>query len=127
MSDGLHANKGDLSFLLGWFQQYEEDASNGTSRRKLEAGSNATRAVHYFTQTQLAVAIEASDEVHSAQHGLTLRLTLTLANNAPMCESRETSQRPCVEHPALRVALHAHGPTVPGCHAHGHGPGRLLD
>ena len=65
MSDGLHANKGDLSFLLGWFQQYEEDASNGTSRRKLEAGSNATRAVHYFTQTQLAVAIEASGQVHS--------------------------------------------------------------
>ena len=68
MSDGLHANyKGDLSFLHGWFRQYEEDASNGTSRRKLEAGSNqgsnATRAVHYFTETQLAVAIEASDEV----------------------------------------------------------------
>ena len=38
----------------------------GTSRRKLEVGSNSTRAVHYFTQTQLAVAIEAGDEVHSA-------------------------------------------------------------
>ena len=63
MSDGLHANEGDLSFLRGWFQQYEQDASNGTSRRKLEAGSSATRAVHYFTQTQLAVAIEANDEV----------------------------------------------------------------
>lgn len=66
MSGGLYANKGDLSFLLGWFQQYEEDASSGTSRRKLEVGSNSTRAVHYFTQTQLAVAIEAGDEVHSA-------------------------------------------------------------
>ena len=73
MSGVLHANKGDLSFLHRWFQQYEEDASNGTSRRKLEAGSNATRGVHYFTQTQLAVAIEASDEVLiAAQHGLTL-------------------------------------------------------
>ena len=59
MSGGLHANyKGDLSFLRGWFQQYEQDASKSTSRRKLEAGSNATRAVHYFTQTRLAVAIE---------------------------------------------------------------------
>ena len=127
MSGVLHANEGDLSFLRGWFQQYEQDASNGTSRRKLEAGSNATRAVHYFTQTQLAVAIEASDEVLSGPARTNPRLTLTLANNATMCESRETSQRPCVEHPALRVALHAHGPTVPGCHAHGHGPGRLLD
>ena len=62
MSGVLHANEGDLSFLRGWFQQYEQDASNSTSRRKLEAGSSATRVVHYFTLTQLAVAIEASDD-----------------------------------------------------------------
>lgn len=73
MSD---ANKGGLSFLHGWFQQYEKDASNGTSRRKLEAGSNATRAVRYFTQTQLAVAIEASDEVLSGPARTNPRLTL---------------------------------------------------
>ena len=76
MSGVLHANKGDLSFLRGWFQQYEQDASNGTSRRKLEAGSNGTRAVHYFTQTRLAVAIEASDEVLSGPARTNPRLTL---------------------------------------------------
>ena len=76
MSDGVHANEGDLRFLHGWFRQYEEDASNGTSRRKLEAGSSATRAVHYFTQTRLAVAIEASDEVHSGPARTNPRLTL---------------------------------------------------
>ena len=76
MSGVLHANEGDLSFLHGWFQQYEQDASNGTSRRKLEAGSSATRAVHYFTQTQLAVAIEASDEVLSGPARTNPRLTL---------------------------------------------------
>ena len=124
MSD---ANKGGLSFLHGWFQQYEEDASNGTSRRKLEAGSNATRAVHYFFQTQLAVAIEASDEVHSGPARTNPRPTLPLANNAPM--SRETSQPTpmCRASCPPRRATYAHGPTVPGCHAHGHGPGRLLD
>ena len=59
-STGLNTNKGDLNYLSGWFQQYEQDNSN---RRKLEAGSNPTRANHYFVQTQLAVAIEASDDV----------------------------------------------------------------
>ena len=59
-STGLNTNKGDLSYLSGWFQQYNQDSSN---RSKLEAGSNPTRAVHYFIQTQLAVAIEASDDV----------------------------------------------------------------
>ena len=50
-----------LSFLHAWVQQYNpvEATSNGT-RRKLEA---STHAVHYFTQTQLAVAVEAGDDV----------------------------------------------------------------
>ena len=60
-STGLDTNKGDLNYLNGWFQQYNQDSSS--NRRKLEAGSNSTLAVHYFIQTQLAVAIEASDDV----------------------------------------------------------------
>ena len=124
MSD---ANEGGLSFLHGWFQQYEEDASNGTSRRKLEAGSNATRAVHYFTQTQLAVAIEASDEVHSGPARTNPRLTLPLANNAPM--SRETSQPTpmCRASCPPRRTTCARSHRTSGCHARGHGSGRLLD
>ena len=57
---GLNTNTGDLSYLSGWFRQYNQDNLN---RRKLEGGSNPTRAIHYFIQTQLAVAIEASDDV----------------------------------------------------------------
>ena len=56
---GLNTNKGDLSYLSGWFQQYKQD----TLKYEVEAGSNPTRAIHYFIQTQLAVAIEASDDV----------------------------------------------------------------
>ena len=67
-SSGLNTNEGDLSFLHGWFQQYKKDASNGPTRRKLEAGSNSAHAVHYFIQTRFAVAIEASDDVRHAQH-----------------------------------------------------------
>ena len=59
-STGLNTNQGDLNYLSGWFQQYEQDSLN---RRKLEAGSKPTRANHYFIQTQLAVGIEASDDV----------------------------------------------------------------
>ena len=54
-STGLNTNKGDLSYLSGWFQQYNQDSTN-------EAGSTPTSAVHYFIQTQLAVAVEASDD-----------------------------------------------------------------
>ena len=60
-STGLDTNKGDLNYLNGWFQQYNQDSSS--NRRKLEAGSNSTLAVHYLIQTQLAVAVEASDDV----------------------------------------------------------------
>ena len=104
-SSGLNTNKGDLSFLHGWFQQYKKDTSNGTTRRKLEAGSSFTHAVHYFVQTQLAVAIEASDDVRHAQH-------------APF------------ECPALRAHIFTHTRAhvhASDHHAHGQGPGRLLD
>ena len=84
-SSGLNTNKGDLSFLHGWFKQYEKDASNGNTRRKLEAGFNSTHAVHYFIHTNLAVAIEASDDVRDAQH-------------APMSSI----------YPALRAHLYSH-------------------
>ena len=84
-SSGLNTNKGDLSFLHGWFKQYEKDASNGNPRRKLEAGFNSTHAVHYFIHTNLAVAIEASDDVRDAQH-------------APMSSI----------YPALRAHLYSH-------------------
>lgn len=52
-----------LSFLQGWVHQY--DSSNGTSfRRKLEANSmNSIHALHFFTETQLAVAVSTSDDV----------------------------------------------------------------
>ena len=60
-STSTSASEDKLSFLHAWVQQYNpvEATSNGT-RRKLEA---STHAVHYFTQTQLAVAVEAGDDV----------------------------------------------------------------
>ena len=86
---GLNTNTGDLSYLSGWFRQYNQDNLN----RKLEAGSNPTRAIHYFIQTQFAVAVEASDDVrHSPQHGLTLI---------------PTTQGPCRAHPVLCACLTA--------------------
>ena len=97
-----------LRLLEGWVQQYinPEDTSNGTTRRKLEANSKSTHAMHYFTQTRLAVAIEADKKVRHAP-----------------------STRPHVEHPALRVATMLTNPhtNAPGRHAHGQRPGRLLD
>ena len=96
-----------LSYLQGWVHQYApEDPSNGTPRRKLEANSKSTHAMHYFTQTRLAVAIEADKKVRHAP-----------------------STRPHVEHPALRVATMLTDPhtNAPGRHAHGQRPGRLLD
>ena len=104
-SSGLNTNEGDLSFLHGWFQQYEKDTSNDPTRRKLEAGSNSAHAVHYFIQTRFAVAIEASDDVRHAQH-------------APF------------ECPALRAHIFTHTRAhvhASDHHAHGQGPGRLLD
>ena len=76
-STGLNTNKGDLGYLSGWFQQYSQDSSN---RRKLEAGSNSTRAVHYFIQTQLAVAVEASDDVRQPN-------PLILTTRGPPCRA----------------------------------------
>ena len=62
----LDTKEDKLSFLQGWVHQYEpEDNSNGTTRRKLEANSNATHAVHFFTETQFAIAVEAGDEAIS--------------------------------------------------------------
>ena len=57
-----NAHRRDLGFLNRWFRQYNP----GSDRR------NPTRAVHYFTHTQFAVAIEASNNVRIAQHGPTL-------------------------------------------------------
>ena len=92
-STGLNTNKGDLGYLSGWFQQYSQDSSN---RRKLEAGSNSTRAVHYFIQTQLAVAVEASDDVRGSP-------TLSHPNH--------TRGPPCRAHAVLCAYL-----TVPRSH-----------
>ena len=92
-SHGLNTNKGDLGYLSGWFQQYSQDSSN---RRKLEAGSNSTRAVHYFIQTQLAVAVEASDDVRGSP-------TLSHPNH--------TRGPPCRAHAVLCAYL-----TVPRSH-----------
>ena len=102
-SAGLNTNKGDLSFLHGWFRQYtRKNTSNGTTRRKLEAGSNSAHAVHYFMQTQLAVAIEAGDDVRHAQH-------------APKSSTWPSASR-----------LYSRSHTAPGRHEHGQGPGCLL-
>ena len=49
------AHRRDLGFLNRWFRQYNP----GSDRR------NPTRAIHYFTHTQFAVAIEASNNVRS--------------------------------------------------------------
>ena len=62
-------NKDKLSVIKGWVQQYinPEDTSNGTTHRKLEANSNSTHVVHYFTQARrFAVAVEAGDDVRHA-------------------------------------------------------------
>ena len=106
LSAGVNTNEGDLSFLQGWIQQYSP-VENGTTRRKLEAGSNSTHAVHYFIQTQLAVAVETGDdvEVRHAQH-------------APMSSTR----------PPRRIYTHSRTHVHASDHrAHGQGPGRFLD
>eukprot|EP00964_Phaeocystis_antarctica_P031768 scaffold17959_cov76-Phaeocystis_antarctica.AAC.1 len=67
-SDLSHGpSKAPLSFLKGWVQQYNP-VENTKKGRKLGAGSNSTHAVHYFIQTQLAVAVETGDDVRHAQH-----------------------------------------------------------
>ena len=78
-SDGrrLETTEDKLSFLQGWTDQYTVDQhnpegiySNGTTRRKLEANSthvsNSTHILHFFTETQFAVGVRASDEVRRA-------------------------------------------------------------
>ena len=80
-SDGrrLDTTEDKLSFLQGWVDQYtvgqhasEGTHSNSTTRRKLEANSthvsNCTHILHFFTETQFAVDVRASDEVRRA-HG----------------------------------------------------------
>jgi hypothetical protein len=94
-SNGLNTNKGDLSYLSGWFQQYEQDDLN---RRKLEADSNPTRAIHYFIQSQLAVAIEASDDVRQP----------TARTNPHIL----TTQGPCRAHPVLCAISLSHRTTI---------------
>jgi len=80
-SDGrrLDTAEDKLSFLQGWVDQYtvgqhasEGTHSNSTTRRKLETNSthvsNSTHILHFFTETQFAVDVRASDEVRRA-HG----------------------------------------------------------
>ena len=94
-SNGLNTNQGDLGYLSGWFQQYEQD---DLSRRKLQAGSNPTRAIHYFIQSQLAVAIEASDDVRQP----------TARTNPHIL----TTQGPCRAHPVLCAISLSHRTTI---------------
>jgi len=74
-SDGrrLDTAEDKLSFLQGWVDQYtvgqhasEGTHSNSTTRRKLETNSthvsNSTHILHFFTETQFAVDVRASDE-----------------------------------------------------------------
>ena len=107
----LDTTEDKLSFLQGWVAQYtvnqhEGTYSNGTTRRKLEANSTySTHILHFFTVTQLAVAVGASDEVRRAQHGT----------------------RPRREHPPASHMYLAYGPIhMPALdhRAHGRGPGR---
>jgi hypothetical protein len=116
---GLDTNKGDLSYLSGWFQQYNQDSSN---RSKLEAGFNRTLAVHYFIQTQLAVAIEASDDVRQP----TAR-TNPHPNHAGPMSSVSCPFCAYLTVPCTCLYLTVPCSTIaPGCHEHGYRPGRLL-
>ena len=70
----LDTTEDKLSFLQGWVEQYTVDQHDpeGTTRRKLEANSAhvsaSTHILHFFTETQFAVDVRASDEVRRA-HG----------------------------------------------------------
>ena len=117
-SDGrrLDTTEDKLSFLQGWVDQYTVDQhdsegidSNSTARRKLEANSthvsNCTHILHFFTVTQLAVAVGACDEVR----------------RAPTARAHvESTSSP------LYLSLTAHYTRVPASdhRAHGRGPGR---
>ena len=117
-SDGrrLDTAEDKLSFLQGWVAQYTVDQhdsegidSNSTARRKLEANSthvsNCTHILHFFTVTQLAVAVGACDEVR----------------RAPTARAHvESTSSP------LYLSLTAHYTRVPASdhRAHGRGPGR---
>ena len=52
-----------LSLLQGWVHQYDSSKGTSSSRRELEANSNSTHVLHFFTETQLAVAVSTSDHV----------------------------------------------------------------
>jgi len=115
-STGLNTNKGDLGYLSGWFQQYSQDSTNSS---KLEAGSNSTSAVHYFIQTQLAVAVEASDDVRQPSTRTHPHPNLA----APM----SSASFPFLSYVAPLLDLTVPRTNIaPGCHAHGYRPGRLL-
>ena len=108
--NGHRLDKQDkLSYLQGWAHQYDEhdqDTSNDTNRRKLEANSNSTHVLRLFTETQLAVAVSTNDDVWHAQH-------------APTC---------LAPGPPRRIYAHARPHVHASDHrAHGQGPGRLLD
>jgi hypothetical protein len=80
----LDTREDKLSFLQGWVDQYTVDQhdsegtySNGTTRRKLDANSThipiSTHTSHFFTMTQFAVAVRASNEVRRAHSTRPLR------------------------------------------------------
>ena len=118
-SDGrrLDTTEDKLSFLQGWVDQYTVDQhdsegtySNGTTRRKLEANSthvsNSTHILHFFTVTQLAVAVGASDEVRGPP------------STHPRVEQRTSPRRLCSSRPRMLASDHR---------AHVQRPGRLVD
>ena len=111
LNTNTYTNTGDLSYLSGWFRQYINQ--DNLNRRKLEAGSNPTRAIHYFIQTQFAAAVEASDDVRQP----TARTNPHPNHAGPMSSA---SCPLCLSHcPTLHTIAQ-------GCHEHGYRPGRLL-
>ena len=103
----LDTTEDKLSFLQGWVHQYDpEDASNGATRRKLEANSNSTYVLHLFTVIQLAVAVSASDDVRHTQH---VPILSTSASHVYLTH---------LSRPHVHASDHR---------AHGQRPGRLLD
>ena len=135
-SDGrrLDTTEDKLSFLQGWVDQYTVDQhdsegsySNGTTRRKLEANStrvsNSTHILHFFTVTQLAVAVGASDEVRRAhaarahtarahvERPRAPRIALYLTYG-PLCKCHMCMSCACACAPHQTIALMAEDPAV---------------
>jgi hypothetical protein len=84
-SAGLNTNMGDLSFLKGWFQKYTPDTS-----KPGPPNPDSAHALHYFMQTQLAVAIEASDDVCGTPSTRPSRPSGPFLCAAPMCSHGPT-------------------------------------